>query len=409
MNAMAHDSSEARNGPVFDHQPRTRVVFGCGVLRRLGALAAELGGRRPLVVTDPGIVAAGHVARAVASLAEAGLDVAVFEGVRENPTTLDVERCLAAARAHQTDLLVGLGGGSAMDTAKGCNFLLTNGGVMRDYWGVGKATRPMLPLIAVPTTAGTGSECQSAALIADEATHQKMACLDPKAAARVALLDPELTLSQPPAVTAHTGVDALAHAVETAVTRARTPISLMYSHEAFKRLVTAFPRVLAQPADLAARADMLLGAALAGLAIENSMLGAAHSCANPLTARFGVVHGEAVGVMLPHVVRFNAGDPDARRAYAELASAPEIACVSEGLEPAVEALLDVLEDLLNRAGIARSLAALGVPPTVVPELAAEAAAQWTARFNPRPLAPDDFESLYRAAFRPRPDRVPAAV
>lgn len=388
----------------FDHQPRTRLVFDAGALARLGELARELGARRVLVVTDPGIVRAGHAGRAVRSLTDAGLAVATFDQVRENPTTLDVSRCVAAARAHGCDLLVGLGGGSAMDTAKGCNFILTNGGEMRDYWGVGRATRPMLPFIAVPTTAGTGSECQSAALIADEVTHQKMACLDPKAAARVALLDPELTLSQPPAVTAHTGVDALAHVVETAVTRRRNPISLMYAHEAFKRLVPAFPRVLSAPDDLEARAQMLLASALAGLAIENSMLGAVHACANPLTAHFGIVHGEAVGVMLPHVVRFNAADPAARRAYAELASAPEIACVSDGLEPAVAALVEELETLLNRAGIARSLADLGVTADAVPQLAAEATRQWTAQFNPRPVNEVDFAALYRAALVPRPER-----
>ncbi len=261
----------------FDHQPRTRLVFGVGALARLGELARELGAQRVLLVTDAGLVRAGHTERASRALAGAGLAVAVFDQVRENPTTLDVARCVAAARACGCDLLVGLGGGSAMDTAKGCNFLLTNGGEMRDYWGVGRATRPMLPFLAVPTTAGTGSECQSAALIADEATHQKMACLDPKAAARLALLDPALTLSQPPAVTAHTGVDALAHVAETAVTRRRNPVSLMYTHEAFKRLIPALPRVLEAPEDLEARAQMLLASSLAGQAIENSMLGAAHA------------------------------------------------------------------------------------------------------------------------------------
>src|SRR5690606_28626811 len=159
------------------------------------------------------------------------------------------------------DLLIGLGGGSSMDTAKGCNFILTNGGEMKDYWGVGKATKPMLPLIAIPTTSGTGSECQSAALIADEATHQKMACLDPKAAARVAILDPVLTLSQPPRVTAVTGVDALAHAIESAVTKKRNRISSIYSREAFRLCFEALPKVLADPGDLQARARMQVGAA----------------------------------------------------------------------------------------------------------------------------------------------------
>ncbi|MFN0067365.1 MAG: iron-containing alcohol dehydrogenase [Limisphaerales bacterium] len=385
----------------FDKQPRTRLIFGRGTVGRVGELARELGGRRVLLVTDPGLVRAGHAGRVQDLCAKAGLDVAVFDRVRENPTTADVDACLAAARAHAADLIVGLGGGSSMDTAKGTNFLLTNGGRMKDYWGVGKAAKPMLPLIAIPTTAGTGSECQSAALIADEATHQKMACLDPKAAARVAILDADLTESQPRRVTACTGIDAVAHAVETAVTTKRNAVSVMYSHEAFKLLVASLPRVLADPQDHDARGRMLLGAAFAGTAIENSMLGAAHSAANPLTAHFNVVHGEAVGVMLPHVVRFNAADPEVRRAYAELASAPEIACVSEGLDAAVDALVARLDDLLDLAGMARSLGDRGVQAGDLPMLADEAARQWTANFNPRPVAAPDFAALYGAALRPR--------
>jgi alcohol dehydrogenase len=290
-----------------------------------------------------------------------------------------------------------------MDTAKGCNFLLTNGGRIQDYWGVGKATRPMLPLIAIPTTAGTGSECQSFALIADEGTHQKMACGDPKAAARIAILDPLLTVSQPRQVTAHTGIDAIAHAVETAVTKKRSPLSLMYSHEAFKLLVPGLPRVLKEPNDVAARGRMLLGAAFAGTAIENSMLGAAHAAANPLTAHYGIVHGEAVGIVLPHVVRFNGEDPAAMQAYAELASAPEIACASEGHKPALEALIARLESLLNAARISRSLADRGVTRDLIPVMASEAARQWTATFNPRTMTAQDFERLYEAALQPRGD------
>src|SRR2546427_1242295 len=315
--------------PPFDYQPRTRIVFGLNSVERVGELARGLGAKVVLVVTDPGIVTAGHADRVEHILQSCGLGVVVFDEVHENPTTRDVDKCLAVAKSAGIDTIIGLGGGSSMDTAKGTNFLLTNGGRMQDYWGVDKATKPMLPLIAIPTTAGTGSECQSAALIADEQTHQKLACLDPKAAARIAILDPTLTISQPPAVTAHTGIDAISHAVETAVTKKRNSLSLMFSHEAFKLLVPSFPRVLGHPVDLEARGRMLLGAAFAGTAIENSMLGAAHAAANPLTAHFGVVHGEAVGIMLPLVVRFNARDAHARQAYAELASAPEIACVSD--------------------------------------------------------------------------------
>ncbi len=182
----------------FDHTPRTRVVFGNGALARVGELARE-SRARALVVTDPGIAKAGHAEHAP-RIAPRPPDsqASLFDQVHENPTTRDVDDCVAAAREFRADLLVGLGGGSSMDTAKGCNFILTNGGQMKDYWGVGKATKPMLPLIAIPTTAGTGSECQSFALISDEDTHAKMACGDPKAAAKIAMLDPELTVSSRP-------------------------------------------------------------------------------------------------------------------------------------------------------------------------------------------------------------------
>src|SRR4030095_6802896 len=240
-----------------------------------GTLAADLGARRVLVVTDKGIVTAGHAQRVEHCLQAAGLGIVIYNQVHENPTTRDVDDCLKVARAANIDLFVGLGGGSSMDTGKGCNLILTNGGQIKDYWGVGKASKPMLPLIAIPTTAGTGSECQSAALIVDEATHQKMACLDPKAAARIAILDPTLTLPHPAGVPACTGLDAIAHAVETAVCKKRNAVSSMYSREAFKLCVTSFPEVILNPNDVAARGKMLLGAALSGLAIENSMLGAA--------------------------------------------------------------------------------------------------------------------------------------
>src|ERR1043166_9698022 len=335
------DQTPPANGSVlqpFDHQPRTRIVFGVNTVDQIGEMARSLGAKKVLFVTDPGIVAAGHAARAQASLKSAGLQIAVFDKSKENPTTKCVDDCLAVARAAGIDTLIGLGGGSSMDTAKGCNFLLTNGGRMQDYWGVGKATKPMLPLIAVPTTAGTGSECQSAALIVDEATHQKMACLDPKAAARIAVLDPSLTISQPARVTACTGLDAIAHAVETSVSKKRNAVSAMYSREAFKLCMTSFPEILLNPQDLEARGRMLLGASLSGLAIENSMLGAAHSAANPLTAPYGIIHGQAVGMLLPSVLRFNAADPAARQAYAELSAAAQISANGHAPEVTVEAL-----------------------------------------------------------------------
>src|ERR1039457_477154 len=368
----------------FDYQPRTRVVFGVNSVERVGELTKSLDAKRVLLVTDSGIVSAGHAGRVQALLQAAGMEVTCFEQVQENPSTRCVERCVEVARGAAIDAIVGLGGGSSMDTAKGCNFILTNGGQMKDYWGIGRATRPMLPLLAIPTTGGTGSECQSFALITDEQTHQKMACGDPKAAARIALLDPALTLSQPARVTACSGIDALAHALETLVTKRRTPLSLIFSREAFRLAIVGLPRVLASPADLEARGWMLLGAARAGTAIENSMLGAAHAAANPLTAHFGVVHGHAVGLMLPHVMRLNTREPVVARAYAEVACAAQLALPAEAPEAAAEHLAARLESLLELARLPRNLKHRGAKPEDIPRLADEAARQWTAQFNPRP-------------------------
>ena len=302
-------------------------MVGRGAITRLGQLARELGATRVLVGSDPGVVRAGHTAAGLDALAASGIATAVFDQFGENPTTAQVEAGTAVAREFRPDLIVGLGGGSSMDCAKGINFLLSCGGRMHDYHGRGKATGPMLPSIAVPTTAGTGSETQSFALITDAATGMKMACGDPRAAFRIAILDVHLTLTQPTRVAALTGIDAVSHAVESHVSRAATPASRIFSREAWRLLANNLPKVFADGGDVTAREAVQLGAAWAGLAIENAMLGAAHALANPLTAAHRVVHGQAVGLMLPHVVRFNAascGTP-----YAELLHDIGIAAVPE--------------------------------------------------------------------------------
>jgi len=376
----------------FDFQPRTRLLCGPDTIDSLGALAGEMGARRVLLVTDPGIVDAGHHDRALASLVAANMETQSFYEVQENPTTEHVETGRRFAERHEPELIVGLGGGSAMDCAKGINFVYSNGGQIKDYWGVGKALQPMLPMIAVPTTAGTGSETQSFALISDAQSHVKMACGDKKASFRVAILDPKLTLTQPAQVTALTGTDALAHAVETFVTTRRNPVSLAFSREAWRLLSDNFARVLDDPDDLEARGAMQLGASFAGMAIENSMLGAAHALANPLTANYGVVHGQAVGMMLPHVVRFNGQQFDLL--YRELSQA---AAENNGADGA-KGLADFLTDLTHKANLAVALRELPISRDELPRLASEAAEQWTAQFNPRPVAVEHLQEIYEAAY-----------
>ncbi|MDP1564081.1 MAG: iron-containing alcohol dehydrogenase [Pirellulaceae bacterium] len=381
-----------------DYQLRTRLIHGPGVLSQLGELAKGLGASRALLVTDAGIVAAGHAGRGESYLRKAGLAVLTFAGARENPTTADVQQGVELAVGFSPDLIVGLGGGSSMDCAKGINFLLTNGGQMRDYWGVDKATLPMLPLIAVPTTSGTGSEMQSFALISDAKTHVKMACGDKKTCAKIAVLDPDLTLTQPPSVTALTGIDALSHAIETFVSTKKNLLSRMYSREAFRLLSSSLETVLQEPGNLAARSAMQMGACLAGMAIESSMLGAAHALANPLTAKFGTAHGQAVGLMLPHVVRYNAELLESEyEMLMEMFAAPSWRRESGSRHTATGSaeLADWLVSVLRLAGLATELRGLGVTPADIPDLAAAAVPQWTGTFNPRKMDVDVLAQLYQ--------------
>ena len=370
----------------FDCELNQQVVFGDNTIERLGELTRERGGSRVLVVTDAGIEKAGILARAVSALQSERIAAYVFADVTPNPTTEDVDAALAVAKTNAPiDLIIGLGGGSSMDCAKGANFLLTNGGKMEDYWGTNKATQPMLPSIGIPTTIGTGSEAQSFALIAQADTHIKMACGDKKARFGTVLLDATLTKTLPRPIAAITGIDAIAHAVESFVSTRHNPMSQMFARHAWELLNTHFEACLESNGSTA-RSKMLFGAYLAGLAIENSMLGAAHACANPLTARYEVIHGVAVALMLPHVIRFNR--TVAGEAYRELYPDGDLA--------------DRITALKQIGNLPNRLRDYPVQYTIgtadIPTLAKEAATQWTAQFNPRPLNIRDFLKLYEQVY-----------
>lgn len=358
-----------------------KVAFGAGNLKQLGKIARELGATRVLLVSDPGIVAAGHSDRAMKSLRDAGIHADLFTDVGENPTTDHVAAGIAFAQPKQIDFIIGLGGGSSMDCAKGINFILTNGGRMQDYWGVNLAKKPLLPMVAVPTTAGTGSDAQSFALITDPQTHQKMACGDKSALPKVSILDPELTTTQPPKVAAATGIDAVTHAVETSATTKRNAVSQEFSKAAWELLESAYEKAMQDPSDSNSCERMLAGSHLAGAAIENSMLGAAHSLANALTAVHGIVHGVAVGMMLPHVIRFNA---EKDNPYSSL-------------DPDPARLAGRVEQLLTAGNIPLRLGDCGVKTDTIPQLCAIAAKQWTAKFNPRPMGEPEFKQIIENA------------
>lgn len=367
----------------------TRLLYGAGSIATLGDELLGIDCRRVLLVTDPGIREAGHVGRALAALAAAGVEVHVFDGVASNPTTRHVDSGVEFARPLDVDGIVGLGGGSALDCAKAINFLLTNGGAMEDYRGSGKAAAPLLPAVGIPCTAGTGSDAQSYALISREDTGVKMACGDRKAKFRIVILDPRLTATVPRELAAVGGLDAASHALESYVCTRGNPVSRMLAREAWRLIDSAFESVLDTPDDERARGRMLVGSHLAGAAIEHSMLGAAHACANPLTASFGLTHGIAVALMLPHVMRFNAERVAAM--YRELHAVTESAGRGES---AVERFCALRE----RGGLPQLLRDCGVPRASLDEMADDAARQWTAEFNPRPVTRKELHELYEAAY-----------
>lgn len=370
----------------FDSNLAQRVIFGENSIEKLAESTIALGGSRVLLVTDPGIQEAGILNRAYAALNNEKIPGYVFSDVEPNPTTKHVEEAVKFAKANAPiDIIIGLGGGSAMDCAKGVNFLLTNGGKMEDYWGTNKASQPMLPSIGIPTTIGTGSEAQSYALIAQEDTHVKMACGDKKAQFNTVILDPILTKTLPRLVAAITGIDAIAHAIESYVSTRRNPLSQMFSIQAWKLLNANYENAL-EDNNLEARGKMLFGAYLAGIAIENSMLGAAHACANPLTVRYGITHGVAVALMLPQVIRFN--NAIAEEFYNELYPDGNLA--------------DRIEMLMKIGNLPNTLQDYAVQnpikSTDIPTLAEDAATQWTAQFNPRSMHTHDFMRLYEEIF-----------
>jgi alcohol dehydrogenase len=377
----------------FDFSPLNRVIFSPGCSANAGALVRELGGSRILLVSDPGLKKAGHSQLVFSSLQKEGHSVFLFDGVEENPEETHVINGRDFAQLHNIDFIVALGGGSSMDCAKGINFLLTNGGKMSDYKGVGLAKKPMLPSIGIPTTSGTGSEAQSFALITDSSTHLKMACGDKKAAFKICLLDPELTLSQPHMVTAATGIDAISHALESYVSIKKNTISQTFARQAWGMLVDNFPTVLQSPLDINARGAMQLGAHFAGVSIENSMLGICHSCANPLTAHYGIPHGIAIGILLPHVLRFNSNHVG--NCYQTLVK--DIGRSTNSLADSGDILADIITSFLALAGIPKNLHDCGVSHGILEVLAEEASEQWTAKFNPRPVQEKDLLEIYQLA------------
>jgi alcohol dehydrogenase len=399
VEAEENERTGAREMNAFDITMRYRVFFGEKICGKIGEWLRPYKAKRVMLVTDPGILAAGLDALLLQGLREAGIEVGVFQDVEPNPTTQNVEDGTAFAKRISPDVMIGLGGGSSLDAGKAINILLTRGGRIRDYQGMVKDGSPLLPMIAIPTTAGTGSEVSPFLLISDSATHGKIVVQDIQALPDIAVLDPQLTVTLPRQGTILTGVDALVHGLEAFVAKGAQPYSQGLAIEAIQLIFKNLPEVVQNPRDANLRGEMLIASNLAGMAMATSYLGLAHSLANPLSRVAGMTHGMAVGLTISYVIAFNG--PAAKTTYFRIARTLLGNACPTAPEEAILELASEIKNFLLRLGLPENLEDAGVKGSDLAEMSKEAMRQATVKSNPREPTLEDLMSLYEAAFRGR--------
>ena len=375
------------------------IVFEPGGAGRLGAVAAAILGPRVLLVTDPGIRSAGLVDAAIVSLTDSGCSVEMFGDVEADPSRATVLAAADRALAFDATGIVGFGGGSSMDVAKLAAALAGGDQTLDEMWGLEKVRRRALPLVLVPTTAGTGSEVTKSAIVTLEGD-QKLGVISAALMPDMALLDPDLTLGLPAAVTAATGIDAMTHAIESYTARHpnNNPVSRAAAIEALKLLGRNIETAVHEPADREARGAMLLGAMLAGTAFANSPVAAVHALAHPIGGGFHVPHGLSNALVLPHVMRFNA--PVASERYAELAPYifPDLAGIGNA-NALCTALIERIAELRSRIGLVTRLRDVGVGEQHLEGMAQKSRAMENLfANNPRDMSIADVLGVYRAAY-----------
>lgn len=373
--------------------------IGAGASGELAATLAALGLKKPLVVTDRYLVESGRADPLASGLKAAGLAARVFADTVPEPTVSSIEAGLAFLRDGDHDCVVGFGGGSPMDSAKAMAVLAVHGGVMRDYMTPHVQDAPGLPILAIPTTAGTGSEATRFTIVTDEAKDEKMLCAGLAYLPVAALVDYELTLSKPARLTADTGVDALTHAIEAYVSRRANGFSDGFALAAMRALAPNLRRVYADPQDRAARAAMMLGATQAGVAFSNSSVALVHGMSRPIGAHFHVPHGLSNAMLLPVVTAYSA--PAALARYADCARAMRLASEDEGDQAAVARLVDELWRLNADLGVP-SPKAYGIDERrwngLLPLMAEQALASGSPANNPVTPNGEDIQDLYRRAW-----------
>jgi len=380
----------------FTFQAPANILFEPGASRKIDELVASYGAKRVMLVTDKGVRGVGLTKGAEASLAEAGIEVVVFDDVVADPPSHVVEAAVAACQANKIELVLSIGGGSALDTAKLVAYLAQTPDRLDDIYGVGLAKGKRLPLLLVPTTAGTGSEVTPIAIVTTPTTEKK-GVVSPVLIPDWAILDPELTLGLPAPVTAATGIDAMVHAIEAYTSKVKkNPMSDQLARQALALLSANVRKVCQNGRDLEARAEMLLGSMLAGMAFANAPVAAVHALAYPIGAIFHVPHGLSNALVLRHVLEFNLQAAEAL--YAELAEIVKPGLRGSQAEKA-RAFIDEMTSIGRDCQVPASLADVGIGRDDLKKLAEDAMKQTRLLVNnPRELTLDDAYAIYSAAF-----------
>lgn len=378
----------------FTYHIPTQIEFGNGIAANLPDYVRSLGGSRALLVGDPGVERAGLVGRLSTILTNAGIATATFTDVESDPATRSVDDGTVVGKEHKANVVVGVGGGSALDTAKAIGLMMTNAGNIRDYVGIGKVPLAGVPVIAVPTTAGTGSELTIWSVLSDKVNKVKISVGSELNCARIAVLDPELTLSLPANMTAATGMDALTHALESYVNTATQPISEAMSEQAMTLIARSLRKAVADGSNVEARGDMLLASTIAAMAFNNTRLGLVHAFAMPLGAKFGIPHGLVNAIMLPEVMRFNASANP--RKFARIAEIFGEDIRNLSLEQAALRSVDAIGKLKADIGISAKLSNFGVTTDRFDEIVEESLQSGNVPVNPRQPSHDDMRALLTA-------------
>ena len=380
----------------YQFQTPTKIISGIGSTAEIIKELNDLHAKKVLLITDPGLVQAGVAQQVVEMLKQAAVEVEIFDAVEPDPSIQVATKAAEMAKNVKANVLIALGGGSAIDTAKSAALLVTNGGYLKDYAGVNKVVKPILPLIAVPTTAGTGSEVTIFAVMSDPEKQEKFTISGALIAPAVAVLDPLLTLKLPPSVTAFTGMDALTHAIEAFTSSIAQPATDALALSAIKLVLKHLPVAVGRGDNIKARDGMLQASLLAGIAFNNAFLGLAHAIASPLGGHFHVPHGLANAVMLPYVMEYNL--PTAVRRYAEIGCALGLQAVGDTPRAVAEKTVAAITQLARDINIPEKLSNIGAKEELLPLVARDALKSIQLKFNVRNASEKEILALLQKAY-----------